>query len=90
VKIVYDKNFAEKFKVIWGYIAKDSQNNANRFKQELKLEIENIPHFPYKCRQSIWFDNENNRDLIFKGYTIPYLIQKDTIVIIDIFKWNRP
>lgn len=89
MKIAYDKNFADKFKVIWDYIAKDSQNTANKFKRELKLDIEHIPHFPYKYRKSIWFNNENNRDLIFKGYTIPYYIDKETIVILDIFKWNR-
>jgi len=89
MKIVYDKNFAATFKIILNYIAQDSQNSANRFKQELKLEIENIPNFPYKCRKSIWFNSENNRDLIFKGYTIPYLIQEETIIILDIFKWNK-
>ena len=89
MKIVYDKGFSDKFKEIWDYIAKDSKNNANNFKKELKLEIENIPHFPYKYRKSIWFDDKNIRDLIFKGYTVPYLIQANIIVILDIFKWNK-
>ena len=42
MKIVYDKGFSNKFKDIWHYIAKDSKNNANKFKKELKLDIENI------------------------------------------------
>ena len=39
-------------------------------------------------RQSKWFKNEDIRDLVFKGYTIPYWIQKDKIVVLDIFKWT--
>ena len=85
----YDENFSGKFKEEWDFIALDSQNRANDFKIQLKSQIENIPYFPYKFRKSRWFDNENIRDLIFKGYTIPYLILDDRIVILDIFKWNK-
>ncbi len=87
--IEYDENFSYKFKIIWDFIAQDSQNRANDFKIHLKKNIEDIPDFPYKYRQSRWFDNKNIRDLIFKGYTIPYLILDDKIVILDIFKWNK-
>jgi hypothetical protein len=38
-------------------------------------------------RKSNYHDNENIRDLIFKGYTVIYEIQEDTIYILDIFKW---
>ena len=31
----------------------------------------------------------NVRDLVFKGYTVPYIIDNETIVIIDIFKWEN-
>ena len=87
--IEYDENFTHKFNVIWDFITLDSQNRANDFKIQLKKQIENIPHLPYKFRKSRWFDNENIRDFIFKGYTIPYLILDDKIVILDIFKWNK-
>jgi len=45
--------------------------------------------FPYKYRQSYYYNDPQIRDLIFKGYTIPYLIdeKRDVIVILDIFKW---
>lgn len=44
---------------------------------------------PYKFRKSIYFDDENIRDYIFKGYTIPYSINEDNneIVLLDIIKW---
>ncbi len=85
--IVYDNKFTLKFDALWKYIAEDSKNRANNFKRELRVHIENIPHFPYKFRRSKWFDNDDIRDLIFKGYTIPYSIQKDKIIVLDIFKW---
>lgn len=45
---------------------------------------------PYKFRQSYFHHNQNIRDLIYKGYVIPYLIDEDKeiIVILNIFK-NR-
>jgi len=87
--IEYNEKFSDKFNEIWDFITLDSPNRANDFKIQLKKQIENIPYFPYKFRKSRWFDNENIRDLIFKGYTIPYLILEDKIVILDIFKWNK-
>jgi hypothetical protein len=83
--IQYDENFS----LIWSFIELDSENRANDFKIELKQQIENIPYFPYKFRKLRWFDNENVRDLVFKGYTIPYLVLDDKIVILDIFKWIK-
>ncbi|MGM0533206.1 MAG: type II toxin-antitoxin system RelE/ParE family toxin, partial [Campylobacterota bacterium] len=46
-------------------------------------------NMPYKFRQSYYYDSLNIRDFIFKGYTIPYLIDEDkgVIVLLDIFKW---
>lgn len=44
---------------------------------------------PFKYRQSIHHNDFNTRDLIFKGYTIPYIIDNDLIVIVDIFKWEN-
>lgn len=37
---------------------------------------------PYKFRQSRYCQNENIRDFIFKGYTVPYLIDVDNDVIV--------
>ncbi len=44
---------------------------------------------PYKYRESFYYVNQNIRDMVFKGYTVPYLIDNDNnqIVILDIFKW---
>ena len=91
MKIVYDPRFTKNFLNIWEYIAVDSKRKANRFKKELREHIEDLVCFPYKFRRSIYFEDEQIRDLIFKGYTIPYKIDKsnDRIVILGIKKYTE-
>jgi len=45
----------------------------------------------YKYRKSIYFDDENIRDFIFKGYILPYKIDKlnDTLTILGITKYKK-
>ena len=74
------------------YIAKDKISASKKFKQSLHKQIKNIPKFPYKHRKSIYFNNENIRDLISKGYTVNYEIdlKNDRIIVFDIFNKNKP
>jgi len=89
--IAYNPNFKENFGFIWDYIAKDSIKKANQFKSGLRQHIQSLENFPYKYRQSYYYDHIDIRDLIFKGYTIPYLIDSEAniIIILDIFKWSE-
>ena len=89
MRIVYDPAFLSNIQKIWNYIAEDSPKRADRFLSDLRVRLESLPSFPYRCRKSIWFEEEKIRDLIFKGYTVPYLIESDQIVILDIFKWEK-
>ena len=92
LQVEYNSDFRKHFGDIWDYIADDSVNSANEFKNQLRKLIETLEDNPYRYRQSLHYDNENVRDLIFKGYTIPYLVNtdKDLIIVLDIFKWmNR-
>ncbi len=91
MQIKLDKEFEENFETIFVYIAEDRVSAAKNFKKELFKRIKNIPHFPYKYRESIYFKNENIRDMIFKGYTIVYKVdvQENIIVIVDIFNQNK-
>ena len=45
----------------------------------------------FKCRKSIYFSDDNIRDLIFMGYVIPYKIyeSKNEIIIIGITKYKN-
>ncbi|WP_432264521.1 type II toxin-antitoxin system RelE/ParE family toxin [Autumnicola edwardsiae] len=56
------------------YIAKDKPLAARKFKNALLLEIKKISSNPYSFRKSIYFDNEEIRDLTFKGYCITFRI----------------
>ncbi len=78
--------------VILKHIAKDKITASNNFYTNLNETIDEIPNFPFKYRKSIYFDNDNIRDMTFKGYTIIYRvnIKKDLIEVIRIFNKNKP
>jgi len=89
MQIIRDINYLTNLDVILDYIARDSFHKASVFLSKLDNMINNIVNFPYKYRKSFCYDDEDIRDLVFKGYTIPYLIdtKNDQIIILDIFKW---
>jgi plasmid stabilization system protein ParE len=91
MQLKYRKEFIDKFENIWDFIAEDSQDRANNFRFDLKNKIENLSNMPYKFRKSYYFNDENIRDLIFKGYVIPYKIDtiNETITIIGIKKYQE-
>lgn len=74
------------------YIANDKISASKTFRKELNEQINDIPTFPYKYRRSIYFDDENIRDMTFKRYTINYEVDlnKNTIFIFSIFNQNKP
>ena len=82
--------FAE-LEVIIDFIAQDSFLRAEQFKNNLDGKIMDLPHFPYKCRRSLKFNDENIRDLVFTGYVIPYRLNsmKERIEILGIFSENE-
>jgi len=81
--------FEETLFNILEYIENESPHASIRFEEALLEHLENLIHFPYKFRKSIYHDDEHIRDYIFMGYTIPYLVDEknDMIVVLDIFKW---
>jgi len=91
MQIKLDEEFENNFEIIFRYISKDKISASKNFKKELFKQIKNIPDFPYKYRKSIYFEDKNIRDMIFKGYTIVYKvdIQQNTINIADIFSQNK-
>ncbi len=69
----------------------DSIEEALKFADDLEIKINDIINMPYKHRKSIYFDNEDIRDLIFKGYTITYYIDNgnDRVLILGIKKYKK-
>ncbi|WP_151900174.1 type II toxin-antitoxin system RelE/ParE family toxin [Sulfurimonas hydrogeniphila] len=86
MKIIYEPRFINSFNNIWDYIAQDNKNRANQFKKGIKKLIEDIHHMPYKCRKSIYFDDDNIRDLIYKGYKVDE--EKSIITVLGIKKYK--
>jgi len=91
LEIIYEEKFIDTFTNIWDFIALDSESRANQFKEELKNKIEDLVHMPYKFKQSIYFNCEEIRDLVYKGYSIPYKVDEvnNQIVVIGINKYKR-
>jgi len=87
--IKYKPKFERELKMIFDFIAKDSLNRAREFRNELIAKIERTAQMPFICRKSINFNDENIRDLIFKGYVIPYLIDNEVIYVLGIYKANE-
>ena len=84
----YKKNLFQ----ILDYIAQDKLSASENFLNELDKLINNLPNFPFKFRKLQYFDDENIRDMIYKGYTIIYRVneRKKTIDIVRIFHKNKP
>jgi toxin ParE1/3/4 len=92
LRIIKSKTYNLQLLSALEFIAKDSPKNAKAFKKELDAKINDLPRFPFKFRESEYYDDENARDLVFKGYTIPYYVDSvgDTIIILKIFKYRLP
>ncbi len=89
MRIVKDIRFAKQLADILRYIAQDKKSAAKKFEKELEADICGLVSFPLKFRKSNYFDDEAYRDLIYKGYTVIYKVQHDTILILEIFKWQN-
>ena len=87
MNIVYEKQFRRSFGQIVDYIAADKPTAARNFKKEMKNRFERIMDNPRMYRASVYFEDVNYRDMVYQGYTTIYKIDKNTIRVLDIFKW---
>ncbi len=89
MKIVFKDTFVKRLSRQIEYIAMDSTKRAGNFKNQLIKEIKKIPQMPYTYRKSIYFNDKNIRDLIFKGYTIVFRITENKIEIFGFVKYQE-
>jgi plasmid stabilization system protein ParE len=91
MKIKFSKAFSQRLNDQVDYIANDKPSAARKFKLELMKRIKNIPHVPYGNRKSIFFDRNDIRDLIYKGYVIVYKINEveKSIEVFGLVKWEE-
>lgn len=81
MKIDLKTSFKNRLAEYVAFIAKDSPNRARQFNQELIAKIKKIPEHPRLHRPSIWFEEENVRDLIYQSHTIIYRIKEEQIEV---------
>jgi plasmid stabilization system protein ParE len=74
------------------YIVNDKKSAGLKFAKDLKICVNKLLNFPYKFRQSYYYEDENIRDMTFNGYSIIYRVnqEKDVIEILEIFNRNLP
>lgn len=84
-RVIRSGQFKEELKAVLSFIAKDKRSAAKEFNRGLQVAIDGLIDNPRKGRGI----DEDNRELIYKGYTVPYLINKDDIVILGIFNQNE-
>jgi len=72
------------------FIALDSVNRALDFFDAIISKITKIPDNPYIYRKRPSLNDENVRELIYKGYTVPFEIdtKNNKIIILGIFNQN--
>ena len=88
MKLKFTKGFREKLNAQVDYIAKDKPTAARRFKNDLIARIKEIADMPFKHRKSIFFDREDVRDLVFKGYIAVYRVNQD-LKEIEVFGFTK-
>ena len=88
MKILSSHLYQEQLKAILKPVLEHNPQNAKSFKLYLDTIIINIPTKAKKYKQSIFFENEDIRDIEHQGYTIPfYMDEKNaTYVVLGIVK----
>ena len=86
----FDDRFIKALSDIESFIALDSLERAEKFKNDIINKISSLDFMPKRCRKSTLANDESIRDLIFKGYIIVFKIENDTIKVLYIYKENEP
>lgn len=81
-------SFIAKLQLVLEKIAKDKKSAAHTFRSEILRECYSLNDFPYRCRRSNHYNDDNIRDLIFKSYTIIYKIVDDEIKVFALTKYE--
>jgi len=89
MKIRLKETFLNRLENQVDYIAQDSPSRARKFKNDLLGRIKEIPSKPYKHRKSIYFDDPEIRDMIFKGYTVVFRITPEAIEVFGFVKHQK-
>ena len=71
------------------YIARDSQNYANRFIAKIIEAVEKLKKLPQIGRMVPEAEEENIRELLFQNYQIMYRLETQRILILTVIHCGR-
>jgi plasmid stabilization system protein ParE len=91
MRVIKSPRFEVELEIITDFISEDSPRRALRFYDELLSKLESITSNPYRFRKRTKINHKNIRELIFKGYIIPFYIDSvhDVIMVLGIFSANE-
>jgi len=84
MKLRFEEEFVLSLEKKIQFIALDNPSAAKAFQKGLLEECKALVKMPHKCRQSIYYEDKNIRDLIYKGYTVVYAIEEEFISVLGL------
>ena len=63
------------------YIYKDKRKAALKFRKDLLKNIKKYLNHPFHFKKSIYFDDENIRNYVFKGYVAVYEVDVEQEIV---------
>jgi plasmid stabilization system protein ParE len=89
IKLTVEFNF-DLIEIV-NFIAKDKPVAARKFKNELIQKLKADLSNPFQFKKSIYFEDEQYRDIVFKGYTtiIKIDITQKIVFIIGVLKYRN-
>jgi len=88
MEIICSELYEKQLKEILEPLAKENLSFAKKFKMYLDTIIINIPTKVDKYKKSIYFDDENIKDLEYENYTVVFYVEKSNnkYIILGIVK----
>jgi len=88
MEIICSELYEKQLKDILEPLAKENLSFAKKFKMYLDTIIINIPTKVDKYKKSIYFDDENIKDLEYENYTVVFYVEKSNnkYIILGIVK----
>lgn len=81
MRVVLEESFLDRLERQLDFIAIDSPVRSKKFGSALMKAEREIPSNPFLYRKSIYFDDPNIRDMVFRGYTAMFRVKKDAIEV---------
>jgi plasmid stabilization system protein ParE len=91
MKISFTEDFLFALNDQVDFIASDKPQAARKFKNDLIKKIKKDLQNPFHFKKSRYFENENIRDYIFKGYTSVYEVdvEHEIVIVFAIIKYKN-